>query len=122
MKLPKFILLDNKRIKKQASCPLVIGFFDGIHMGHLKLFKSLGDDFNILTFVNIPSKQNTLFPISSRLTNMTYLNPMPKNIFIYDLKKHNDVNFFIKILKKYITPTKIIVGNHFTYGKNKQYD
>lgn len=119
MKLPNLYILDKKKIRKQKPVPLVIGFFDGIHLGHKKLFQKTQREFNVLTFVNIPSKNKTLFSTLQRITNMTYLQPMPKNIFIYDIQKNNDVNLFRDVIKKYINPTKIIVGNKFKYGKNK---
>lgn len=96
---------------------LVIGQFEIIHLGHLKLFKKL-NDFSFLIFINNPSKNYTFYNLQQRLKNLKMYNP--KNIFVYDIKKNNvDAKIFIEQYLKKINPEKIIVGSNFNFGKNK---
>lgn len=119
MQIPNIIILDkHKKILKHKPLPLVIGFFDGIHLGHLKLFKKAGKRFNILTFVNVPSKKETIFTPISRIKNLYCLDELPENIFIYEINKKNGIDYFYKIIKQ-INPSVIIVGDKFKYGQNR---
>lgn len=121
MKLPNVIFL-NRKTKKQKSMPLVIGFFDGVHKGHLKLFKKTTQNFNILTFINIPSKNKNIFTNASRITNLSFLKSMPKNIYIYDVKQNENINDFNRLLETVVNPSKIVVGNKFKYGKDQKFN
>jgi riboflavin kinase/FMN adenylyltransferase len=121
MKFSNIVSIQQQNYKSKKPLPLIIGFFDGIHEGHKKLFARAGKEFNVLTFTDIMSKGKMIFPFISRVTNLTFLNPYPKTIFIYDVKKNNDADFFIKLIKNKINPSKIIVGDKFKFGKGRKY-
>ncbi|MDR1234709.1 MAG: hypothetical protein LBJ97_01345 [Mycoplasmataceae bacterium] len=103
--------------------PLVIGFFDGIHKGHMKLFKGLSKNkFNVLTFTNVPNKNNDfLYSVQKRIDDLNCL--LPNNIFLLDLHNHNMLSMsFVYQLLKTIKPSTIIVGQDFRFGKNRHGD
>jgi riboflavin kinase/FMN adenylyltransferase len=104
-------------INKHAL-PLVIGFFDGIHIGHAQLLKY--EKFNILTFINVPTKnKNFLFDNCHRLSLLKQTNV--NNIYILDLLKNNlSIYSFIDLLKTKIKPSLIVVGDNFKFGKNQE--
>jgi riboflavin kinase/FMN adenylyltransferase len=115
--------INFNQIKTPSTLPLVIGFFDGLHKGHLKLFRGLNKGkFNILTFVNVPNKNNNLlYTDPERISDLKELEPA--NIFILDLHKHNllSMAFVYKLLQK-LKPSYIIVGADFKFGKQRHGD
>ncbi|MDR0739923.1 MAG: hypothetical protein LBF00_03530 [Mycoplasmataceae bacterium] len=117
-------LFLNKYAKhNKASMPLIIGFFDGLHKGHLQLFRNLKNgQFNILTFLNVPNKsKNFVYNDSKRIEELKLL--LPHQIFLLDLSKHNmlAMSFVYKLLKT-IKPSLIIIGSDFRFGKNRHGD
>lgn len=96
---------------------LVVGQFEFVHKGHLKLFSEL-DDFSFLTFKNNPSKSQYFFNFQQRLNNLKQFNP--KYIFVFDIHETNlsAIDFINSYLKK-INPLNIVVGNDFHFGKDK---
>ncbi|AIV03413.1 riboflavin kinase-FAD synthetase [Candidatus Malacoplasma girerdii] len=110
-------LTKTTKIKKQL--PLVIGFFDVIHLGHKLLFKDLANKkFNVLLITNSPNKQVNINSLQNRINNLSIL--QPQNVFIYDVLKNKNITDkqFVKLIKQTINPNQIIVGNNFKYGKN----
>lgn len=104
----------------KPSLPIVIGFFDGIHKGHLKLFKNLKNNkFNILTFVNVPRKHNNfIYDDKQRVNNLKSLSP--NIVYVLDLKKNNmQTMAFVYHLQQYVKPTHIVVGSDFKFGRNR---
>ncbi|MDR3329946.1 MAG: hypothetical protein LBS76_01580 [Mycoplasmataceae bacterium] len=118
------IIPFTKNIKlNKASLPLVIGFFDGIHKGHQKLFKNLNrHKFNILTFINVPGKPNNfIFTDKQRIENLGNL--LPNSIFVLDLQKSNmQAMTFVYILCHKIKPSCVVVGNDFKFGRARSGD
>ncbi|MDR0675084.1 MAG: hypothetical protein LBF36_02355 [Mycoplasmataceae bacterium] len=113
-------ILHFHQIQTSSHLPLVIGFFDGLHKGHLRLFQGLNKrQFNILTFINIPNKsKNLLYSDNKRIADLEQL--APANIFLLDLQKHNLLAMtFIHRLSKNIQPSHIIVGSDFQFGKHR---
>jgi riboflavin kinase/FMN adenylyltransferase len=102
--------------------PLIIGVFDGLHKGHLKLFKGLDKaQFNILTFINVPSKSNSLYNDAERIADLETL--APANIFLLDLNKFNLLTMaFVYRLLNHVKPSCIIVGADFKFGKQRHGD
>ncbi|GHU26297.1 hypothetical protein FACS1894152_0590 [Bacilli bacterium] len=85
----KLIKLKPNTMVKPTKRPLVIGFFDGLHHGHARLFADLKtNQFDILTFVNIPSKATSfIYPNNLRIADLAEL--LPNQLFILDLKYFN---------------------------------
>ncbi|MGL5630626.1 MAG: tRNA pseudouridine(55) synthase TruB [Mycoplasmoidaceae bacterium] len=96
---------------------LIIGHFDIIHKGHREMFKL--KNFNVLIFVNNPSKKWYINSILNRILNLDYFNP--QKIYVYDIKNNNipAIDFNNLVLKK-INPKTIIIGDNFYYGNNLQ--
>lgn len=114
------IELSNLTIKNlsndQQNKELIIGFFDGIHKGHLNLFKDTKNK-SLLTFVSIPRKINQIYKLEERLEQLEQFNF--ENIYLYDILSENITAE--KFIKKYLLPlkiNKIIVGRNFNFGSD----
>lgn len=112
------ILKVNNLKNKRPQTNLIIGNFELIHTGHINLIKNL-DKWDILTFKNIPRKQqNILVDDQNKIININKI-LKPQNIYVLNLKKNNfTANKFNQILLKKINPSQIIVGQNFLYGKD----
>tara|TARA_Y100001970_G_scaffold232900_1_gene290085 strand:- start:554 stop:1489 length:936 start_codon:yes stop_codon:yes gene_type:complete len=115
---------------------LLIGNFDGLHLGHQKLFK-LAERYKkkykikigILTFDPIPkmffNKKLNNFKISSLNQKINFLKKF-KIDFIINKKfnkkfsKINYLNFIDNILFKKINPKYIFVSNNFRFGNRRE--
>ncbi len=112
------ILKVNNLKNKRPQTNLIIGNFELIHTGHINLIKNL-DKWDILTFKNIPRKQqNILVDDQNKIININKI-LKPQNIYVLNLKKNNfTANKFNEILLKKINPSQITVGQNFLYGKD----
>ena len=111
---------------------LVIGNFDGLHLGHQKLFKLAEKyskkhkvKFGVLTFDPLP----VMF-FNKKLTNYRITSNLQKNLlfekagvdfiivsrFNKSFSKISADNFIKKIIVKKINPNFIFVSNNFKYG------
>jgi len=111
---------------------LLIGNFDGLHLGHQKLFKLAGKyskkhkvKFGVLTFDPLP----VMF-FNKKLTNYRITSNLQKNLlfekagvdfvivsrFNKSFSKISADNFIKKIIVKKINPNFIFVSNNFKYG------
>lgn len=99
---------------------LVIGFFDGLHIGHAKLFKNLKGNTTILTFNFLKKNQKPIYSLQERIKEIsqTY---HPNNVIILDLQKinMNAITFIENFLKKW-NFNQIIVGDDFKFGNDQQ--
>lgn len=95
---------------------LVIGFFDGLHHGHLALFGDKVASTSVLTFVNIPSKKNLLYSNKERVSQLKKLGV--KNIYVYDVKENLSSNEFFNKYLDILDPEEIIVGSDFHLGSD----
>jgi riboflavin kinase/FMN adenylyltransferase len=121
IKFPKI----GELIDKEDKC-VIIGDFDGIHIGHQKLYSELSKEDNykklVITFKN--SNKNiksylTPFDFKCEYISKNY----PKIDYIYALEYNNDlINMsyldFINFLK-INGVKKIICNNDFRFGKNR---
>ena len=114
--------IDNKSILLNLKINnLVIGFFDGIHLGHLKLFNSLnGEKFSVLTFNFTKHNTNPLFTFDERINQLSKIKNL-ENLIILDLNKVNftSVEFIENFLKKWLIKN-IVVGSDFRFGSDQQ--
>lgn len=108
---------------------LVLGYFDGVHIGHSQLISfaksmSEGGDLAVLTF------DKPLKSIEGCLTNLDTKKEIMKSLGVDYLlvivcddnfKKMSYVNFINKVLKA-LKPTKLFCGLDFRYGYGAQGD
>ncbi|KEZ23773.1 riboflavin biosynthesis protein RibF [Ureaplasma diversum] len=112
-----------KSIKQLNLKKLVIGFFDGLHLGHLKLFNlnnhsETTNDYSVLTFYSIPRKTNYLFSFNERIKQLEKIGI--KNILVFDLEANNMNGFdFINQYLNELNIESIIVGENFSFGKDQ---
>ncbi|MDC4183898.1 tRNA 2-thiouridine(34) synthase MnmA [Mycoplasma bradburyae] len=111
-------LIDKNLNQINKNVDLVIGYFDGIHKGHLKLFNS-SDNFNVLTFDNVPKKQKLLYCRKDSIEQIANLTNV-KQLLVYDVLKNNlTAQEFIDTYLKIINPKRIIVGSDFKLGSDQ---
>ncbi len=97
---------------------LVIGFFDGLHQGHLRLFNDIKKA-TVLTFITIPKKNLTLYPLDERIRQLENLGV--KDIIIYNLENDNCTAYeFVKKYLYQLNPKKIVVGSDFVFGSDQK--
>ena len=110
----------------KGSC--TIGAFDGIHLGHLKIFNELINNSEgykkiIITFSNHPdyslNKRDDFGLINSNEEKIEIFNELGFDyaIFLDNMFLEYDYSNFNKLLKK-LNIQKIFLGNDFHYGKN----
>jgi len=128
------ILKNRFNLKFTKNSILVIGNFDGLHKGHLsilneakKLSKKNNLKFGLLTFDPNPKEfflKDRYFKIISNIEKEKLLSKN-KLDFLIILKFNNSLRnksadtFVREILKSKISPSKIIVGKEFKFGKNR---
>ena len=128
-------VLNNKfNLKITNNSTLVIGNFDGLHKGHFSILNEAIEvarqnklKLGLLTFDPNPkeffSKDNN-FKIISLIEKQKILSKMKLDFLIIikfnkNLRNLSAKDFIIKILKKKINPSKIIIGKEFKFGKNR---
>ena len=95
---------------------IAIGHFDGVHLGHQKLFDELGKNGGIVVIVKDGEK---LTPFRTREKFVKF------PVFYYDLKEIKNLSGseFLKILNiKFTNLKKIVVGYDFKFGKDRKCD
>lgn len=98
---------------------LVIGWFDGLHAGHLRLFNDNLANTSVITFINHPTKkQNALYTDEERIEQLISIGV--KDVYVYDLKQNlTGEEFATKILQK-LNPKLVVVGENFIFGSDKK--
>lgn len=99
---------------------LIIGHFNVIHKGHLKLFKNI-NNLSFLIFINNPNKKYELYNINERIDNLKKY--QPEYVLVYDISQDNcsGLEFINKYLKK-LNINNIYIGSDFKFGKQRKYD
>lgn len=103
---------------------LSIGLFDGVHIGHKKIFSSMKENdskINVLTFSNDLIKNNDSHFLLTESEKLEMLRKLGVNkVFIFDFKKIKDLSKddFILFLKNN-NLKNIYIGSDFTFGKNR---
>ncbi len=130
-------LYSNFEIKeKHKRSIILIGNFDGVHLGHQKLFllaqkykKKYSLNVGVLTFEPMPKMffNNKLmnFRISSLEQKINLLKNCNVDFIITkkfdkNFSKTNSVSFIKKILGKKLKPKFIFVSNNFRFGNKRE--
>ena len=132
-------LYKNFNIKDQHKDSIIlIGNFDGLHLGHQKLFtlakkykKKHSLKLGVLTFEPMPkmyfNKDINNFRISNQKQKINLLNKF--NVDFVIIKKFNkefsktkSIDFIEKILKKKLKAKFIFVSNNFRFGNKREGD
>tara|TARA_B100000963_G_scaffold157992_1_gene137515 strand:- start:3768 stop:4700 length:933 start_codon:yes stop_codon:yes gene_type:complete len=125
----------NLRHKKSI---ILIGNFDGLHLGHQKLF-SLANNFKkkyllkigVLTFEPMPkmffNKNIKNFRVSSQNQKINLLKKLKVDFVITkkfnnQFSKTKSIDFIKKILKKKLEAKFIFVSNNFRFGNKREGD
>ncbi|WP_031489206.1 riboflavin kinase [Ureaplasma canigenitalium] len=108
---------DFKKIKDTFH--LIMGYFDGLHCGHLSLFPS-NNEISILTFINVPKKSYQIYNLEERVRQLKKI-PGVVQILVWDISKLNwDGITFIRNFLQKTNFKNIIVGENFTFGNDQR--
>ena len=134
-----FQLYKNFNIKHiHKGSIILIGNFDGLHLGHQKLF-SLADNFKkkyslkvgVLTFEPMPkmyfNKNIKNFRVSSQNQKINLLKNLNVDFVITkrfnkEFSRTKSIDFIQKILKKKLNARFIFVSNNFKFGNKREGD
>ena len=121
---------------KHRNSIILIGNFDGVHLGHQKLFslakkykKKYSSKIGVLTFEPMPkmffNKKLKNFRISSLAQKINFLKNLKVDFIInkkFDKKfsKIKSINFIKEILGKNLKPKFIFVSNNFRFGNKRE--
>ena len=132
-------IFNNTNVSKEfQKSAIAIGNFDGIHVGHQKVFrftKKIANEhkikFGILTFTPLPimffNKKIKNFRLSSEESKMDILKKNHVD-FVVNIKFNNKFsqtspqNFIKKIIYQKIKSKFLAVSNNFKFGKNRAGD
>lgn len=109
---------------------MLIGYFDSVHLGHIKIIKELIDisrDKNLthylLTFKNLPNKTKRLKNILDQEDKISIIKNLGvKNVILveFDEKIANmSPDLFLKAVKSNFNVTDFIVGEDFKFGNGR---
>jgi riboflavin kinase/FMN adenylyltransferase len=123
---------------KHKSSIILIGNFDGLHLGHQKLFslannykKKYSLNLGVLNFEPMPkmffNKNIKNFRISSQRQKINLLKKFNVDFVITkkfnkEFSKTKSIDFIEKMLKKKLNPKFIFVSNNFKFGNKREGD
>ena len=124
--------------KKHKNSIILIGNFDGLHLGHQKLFKlakkykkKYSSKIGVLTFEPMPKmffnsqlKNFRLSNLNQKIENLSKLNVDFVIIkkFNHKFSKTKSISFIKETLGKRINPKFIFVSNNFKFGNKREGD
>ena len=124
--------------KKHKNSIILIGNFDGLHLGHQKLFKlakkykkKYSSKIGVLTFEPMPKmffnsklKNFRLSNLNQKIENLSKLNVDFVIIkkFNHKFSKTKSISFIKETLGKRINPKFIFVSNNFRFGNKREGD
>ena len=132
-------IFNNVNIPKSyKASALAIGNFDGIHIGHQKVFKETREfakrkkiKFGVLTFTPLPTmffyKNIKNFRLASEDEKIRLLKKYQVD-FVINIKfnkkfsKISAKDFIKKIIYRKINPQLLSVSNNFKFGRNRKGD
>jgi riboflavin kinase / FMN adenylyltransferase len=117
---------------------LLIGNFDGVHLGHKKLFKEAQEykkkyklKIGVLTFEPMPKMFFNKKLKNFRISSLKQKNELMKNLkidflinkkFDKNFSSTNSINFIKNIISKKLKTKFIFVSDNFRFGKNREGD
>ena len=127
---------DIKKVKKISNCFLTMGTFDGCHLGHQELFKSISnqaiqsnDAQALITYYphprNILKKEEGLKSLMSIDEKLKIFETYGFD-YVLIISFNNSFSnvtasdFLNNIVIKYFNPQKIIIGYDHHFGKNRE--
>ena len=127
---------DLKKIKKISNCFLTMGTFDGCHLGHQELFKSISnqaiqsnDAQALITYYphprNILKKGESLKSLMSIKEKLKIFETYGFD-YVLIISFNNSFSnvtasdFLHNIVIKYFNPQKVIIGYDHHFGKNRE--
>ena len=133
----KISLYKNFQIKtKHKNSIILIGNFDGLHLGHQKLFnlakkfkRKFSSKVGVLTFEPVPkmyfNKRLKNFRISNRLQKINLLKKIGVDFIILkkfdkNFSKIKSTDFIKNILIKKLDPKYVFVSNNFRFGNKRE--
>ena len=124
--------------KKHKNSIILIGNFDGLHLGHQKLFKlakkykkKYSSKIGVLTFEPMPKmffnpqlKNFRISNLNQKIENLSKLNVDFVIIkkFNHKFSKTKSISFIKETLGKRINAKFIFVSNNFKFGKKREGD
>ena len=108
------IFASPQNAAREEVHAVAIGNFDGMHLGHQKLFENLGDHGAIIVVLTGIGSKLTPFAFRSAFTQ--------KKIFYCELSKIKNLSGgeFIELLgQNFINLQKIVVGEDFRFGRDR---
>ena len=124
--------------KKHKNSIILIGNFDGLHLGHQKLFKlakkykkKYSSKIGVLTFEPMPKmffnpqlKNFRLSNLNQKIENLSKLNVdfVITKKFNRKFSKTKSISFIKETLGKRINPKFIFVSNNFRFGNKREGD
>ena len=108
------IFASPQNAAREEIRAVAIGNFDGMHLGHQKLFENLGDHGAIIVVLTGIGSKLTPFAFRSAFTQ--------KKIFYCELSKIKNLSGgeFIELLgQNFINLQKIVVGEDFRFGRDR---
>ena len=132
-------LYNNFNIKNiHKNSIILIGNFDGLHLGHQKLFKIAKDyrkkyslKIGVLTFEPMPkmyfSKSLKNFRISNSQQKINYFNNLKVDFVITkkfdrNFSKTKSISFIKEIIGNKLKPKFVFVSNNFRFGNKREGD
>src|SRR5210317_840884 len=115
--------------KSHRNSIILIGNFDGVHLGHRKLFnlaKKFSDKFKIkigvLTFDPMPKIFFNKKIKNFKISNFEQKKKLLQDIIIYFIIKTKSIDFIEKIIFKKLNPKFIFVSDNFRFGNKREGD
>lgn len=120
--------MDKTEIISQSSLPticdkLLLGDFDGLHLGHRALFDHVTDESIVFTFSENTKRSMglisaTLYPERVNRTLMGSLGA--RRVFYADFNAIRDFSpeHFVEYITTLFSPKTVVCGENFTFGKD----
>jgi len=126
----KIINNFTDEIYSQKPSIMLIGYFDSVHLGHIKIIKELIDisrDNNInhylLTFKDLPNKTKRLKNILEHEDKISIIKNLGvKNVILVDFDDkiaNMSPNSFLEAVKRNFNVTDFIIGEDFKFGNGR---
>lgn len=119
--------VNNLQLEPNPDCSLCLGYFDGVHLGHLELIQKAVENGNaaVMTFDISPSYVLKKNPNENFLTSLYDKSNILKGVGVktlYVLRMSDELltysaQEFIDHILKVINPKKIYIGEDYRFGR-----